>query len=157
MFGRFDLCWILPNHVHDLSRTLVAGLERNDMGRKRIIIAAVGEKGVTYGVGRDGRGTPIPRPLFELIATSKADSWTLTRGGAVAYFSASRRSFKHLERFLERAEALREDLPRLCIGLAEGCLHRKFNWFQLRYDHSNDLPGEERAFANVRAEQTEDG
>ena len=51
------------------------------MHKKRIIIAAVGEKGVNYGNDHN-----MPKEFLELVSTSRADSWTLTRGGAIAYF-----------------------------------------------------------------------
>lgn len=124
------------------------------MSKKRVIVAAVGQKGVTYGVSSHGDGTNMPRQLLELVATSKADSWTLTRGGAVASFSACHRSFRLLEHFVERAEALRDSMPNVGIGIAEGRLNRQFDWFGLKRDFRIDPNAEQRALANVQNDQT---
>ena len=124
------------------------------MSKKRVIVAAVGEKGVTYGMSSCGDGTSMPQEFLDLVATSKADSWTLTGGGAVASFRASHRSFRLLERFVQRAEALRESLPRVGIGIAEGWLDAQFDWFGLKHDWRIAPHAEQRALANVQDEQT---
>ena len=119
------------------------------MFRKRVIVAAIGEKDVQYG-----NGHPMPRIFLELVSTSKADSWTLSRGGAVASFVATRRSIKLLEHFFLRAEILREILPSVRIGVAQGSLPAQFDWFGLKRDYRIDLQAEDCALANVQGPQS---
>jgi hypothetical protein len=120
------------------------------MRRKQIIVAAVGEKGVQYG-----KGNLMPQALLDLVATSKADSWTLTPGGAIAYFLVSRRGLRLLECFLARAEDLRTSLPLLGIGVSDEFLVGQFIWFgRLKPDFRASVQTEQHALANVQGAQT---
>ncbi len=124
------------------------------MRKKRVILAAVGEKGVTYGVS-SGKGTEMPRQLLELVATSKADSWDLTRGGAIAYFLESRQVARLLESFFARAEALQGSMPQLRIGVAQDTLVGQFDWLgRLKRNFRVDALTEKRALDNVQGAQT---
>jgi hypothetical protein len=121
------------------------------MFMRRVIIVAVGEKGVAYG-SREGRG--MPREFLELLDKSQAASWNLTRGGVVAYFGESRRIKRLLKTFCDRAEALRRTIPNLGIGVAHGLAVGQYNILgRLKPDYA-DYAMEQRALDNVQGPQT---
>ena len=124
------------------------------MRRKRIILAAVGERGVTYGVSH-GKGTYMPDQLWELITISGADSCDATRGGAIAYFLESRRVPQLLESFFARTESLRESMPLIGIGVAQETLVGQFDWLgKLRRDFRLDPATMQSALDNIQGAQT---
>ena len=84
------------------------------MWKKRVIVAAIGEKGVRYGNGHS-----MPRVYLVLVEACKTEFYTLTGGGCIIAYTASTRSFRLLERFLSYAEVVREILPGLGIGIGE--------------------------------------
>ena len=95
------------------------------MRRRRTIVAAVGQKGVTYGGGHH-----FPRALLMLVETCKAESYDISRGGMVVSYTASPRGYKMLDQFLSYAEAMREILPDIRIGIAEGFVAARFHRFK---------------------------
>ena len=124
------------------------------MRKKRIILAAVGERGVTYGVSH-GEGTLMPDQFLELLITSGADSYDLTRGGAIAYFLESRRTSKLLENFFTLAEALRGSRPKVGVGVAHETLVGQFDWLgRLKRNFQVDALTEKRALDNIQGVQT---
>ena len=84
------------------------------MWKKRVIVAAIGEKGVRYGSGHG-----MPRILLELVSSRGAPFFDYRPGGCLIAYPVSARSFGLMERFLSDAEAARETLPALSIGIAE--------------------------------------
>ena len=120
------------------------------MRKKRIIIAAVGEKGVSYGNHHS-----MPKEFLELVSASGADSWTLTGGGAIAYFLDSRRVGGLLQRFFVRAESLRESMPLLGIGVTQEYLVGQFDWLgRLKRNFHVDIVVEQRALDGIQGAQT---
>ena len=96
----------------------------------------------------------MPQSFLELVASSKASSWTLTTGGAIAYFVESRRAFKLLECFFARAEALRESLPQIGVGVADEHLAGQFGWFgRLKKNFKVSAQTEQCALAGIQGEQ----
>ena len=89
--------------------------------KRRTIVAALGQKGVRYGVGAipDG-GRYFPRALLIWVTACKAESYDIGRDGLVVSYTACPRGYGLLEEFLSSAEAVREILPDLCIGISEG-------------------------------------
>jgi hypothetical protein len=59
-----------------------------------------------------------------------------------------------LEHFLSCAEAMREILPDLAIGIAEGFVPARFRWFGLRPDFTIDNQAAQRAREGIQGEQT---
>ncbi|MFO1511493.1 MAG: hypothetical protein U1F83_01035 [Verrucomicrobiota bacterium] len=128
------------------------------MRSKKIILAAVGERGVRYGV-RCGVGfivgTYMPKQLLELVTTCSADSYDLTRGGAIAYFLESRRVAQLLQSFFARAESLRASMPRLGVGIAQEILVGQFDWLgKLKSDFRVDPVTERCVLNNIQGAQT---
>jgi len=125
------------------------------MRKRQTIIAALGQKDVHYGVGAipDG-GRYFPRALLLLVEACKAESYDLRRGGLVVSYTASPRGYTLLKQFLSYAEAMREILPDLCIGISEGFVPARFRWFGLRPDLAIDDQAAERALERVQGEQT---
>jgi hypothetical protein len=121
------------------------------MFTRRVIIVAVGEKGVVYGSG----DRSMPQEFFDLLDESRAASWTLTRGGAVAYFADSRRTKHLLKSFFDRAEKLRESIPSLGIGVAHYLAIGQYNLFgRLKRDFDVNYSVEQNALDNVQGAQT---
>jgi len=89
-----------------------------------------------------------------LVEACKPESYTLCSGGCVVSYSVSPRSLKLLEKFLSYAEAVREILPALGIGMAAGSVAASFRWFGLKPDFTIDPQAEERALAGVQGAQT---
>jgi hypothetical protein len=122
----------------------------SEMFTKRVIIVAVGQRKITYGASG---GPPMPREFLQLMDGSHAASWTLTRGGAVAYFSESRSMKRLLKSFFGRAEALRGAIPNLGIGVAHRLAVGRYNIFgRLKRDYA-DYAIEQRAIDNVQGTQ----
>ena len=119
------------------------------MRKRRVIVAAVGEKGVRYGNDHS-----MPRMFLILVETCRPESYTVTGGGCVVSYTACRRSFRSLEQFFAYAEAMREILPSLGIGVAEGWVRSRFLWFGLKRDFTIDPQAEERALGGVQGVQT---
>jgi hypothetical protein len=120
------------------------------MRKKRIILAALGEKGVTYG-----KGTSMPREMVLLVISSGADSFLLTSGGAIAYFLESRRVAQLLVRFFGRAEDLRASMPQLGIGVADEILAGQFDWLgRLKRNFRIDRLTEQQALDGIQGPQT---
>ena len=122
------------------------------MLKRRTIMAALGQKGVHYGNLTPGSRS-FPRALLILVETCKAESYDINRGGLVVSYTASARGFKLLEEFISCAEAMREILPTLCIGISEGFVPARFRWFGLRPDFTIDDQAAERALNRVQSEQ----
>jgi hypothetical protein len=121
------------------------------MRKRRTIVAALGQKGVTYGVSG---GHYFPRSLLILVESCKAESYDISRGGMVVSYTASPRGYKLLAQFLSCAEAMREILPDLGIGISEGFVPARFRWFGLRPDFTIDTQAAERARERIQGEQT---
>jgi hypothetical protein len=120
------------------------------MRKKWIIVAAVGERGVVYGNDHN-----MPMPLIELVSSCNADCWTATAGGAIAYFLQSRRASERLECFFARAEALRESLPLLGVGIARVYSTDQLNWLgRLKRYFRVDAQTEQCALAGIQGAQT---
>ena len=119
------------------------------MRKRRTIVVALGQKGVTYGDGRY-----FPNALMILVESCKAESYDLSRRGMVVSYTASPRGYKLLDQFLSYAEAMREILPDLGIGISDGFVPARFRWFGLRPDFTIDDQAAERARERVQGEQT---
>ncbi len=124
------------------------------MRKRRTIIAALGQKGVRYGVGATPGERYFPRALLILVTACKAESYDISHGGLVVSYTASPRGFKLLGQFLSYAEAMREILPDLGIGISEGFVPARFRWFGLQPDFTIDPQAAERARERVQGEQT---
>jgi hypothetical protein len=124
------------------------------MRKRRTIVAALGQKGVRYGVGATAGGRYFPRALLILVEFCRAESYDISRGGLVVSYSASPHAYKLLAHFLSCAEAMREILPDLGIGISEGAVPARFRWFGLRPDFTIDPQAAERALERVQGEQT---
>ena len=124
------------------------------MRTRRTIVAALGQKGVRYGVGVNPDGRYFPRALLILVTACRAESYGISHGGLVVSYTASPRGYKLVERFLSYAEAMREILPDLGIGISEGVVPARFRWFGLRPDTTIDPQAAERARERVQGEQT---
>jgi hypothetical protein len=123
---------------------------------KRFIVLVFGERGVRYGVGRDGQGSYVPRPLMELLYSEKLDNGGLSRYGCEAFFRYSRLNLQKVERLVAGAERLREtQFPALGIGLAQGRITCQRNWLgRLKRFFNPDDETLNRAYAAVRGPQT---
>lgn len=97
----------------------------------------------------------MPIPLIELVFASKADSWTLTQGGAIAYFLESRRVARLLDCFFAHAESLRDSMPLLGVGVAQDYLVGQINWFgSLKRNFKVNALTEQRALDGIHGAQT---
>jgi hypothetical protein len=96
---------------------------------KRFIVLAFGERGVRYGVDSKGHGSPIPRPLVELLYSEKLDNGGLCEFGCEAFLRYSRLNIRKVVRLVAGAEHLRDiQFPTLGIGLVHSRLTGQFNW-----------------------------
>ena len=123
---------------------------------KRFIVLVFGERGVRYGVGRDGRGSYVPRPLMELLYSKKLDNGGLSRFGCEAFLRYSRLNLRKVERLVAGAERLREtQFPALGIGLVHGRITGQRNWLgKLKQFFNPDDNTLNRAYAAVQCPQT---
>jgi hypothetical protein len=123
---------------------------------KRCIVLVFGERGVRYGVGRDGQGSYLPRPLMEFLYSFGIDSGGLCRVGCEAYFAYSRTNLRKIERMVTGAERLREtQFPSLGIGLAHGRVTGQCNWLgRLKRGFTPEMETIEKAYAGVNGLQT---
>ena len=120
------------------------------MSNQWLIIVAIGEKGVRYG-----KNCSYLRPIVELLHSSDADSWSLTRQGAVVYFLQSQRAFKRIESFFAQLETLRNAIPQIGIGLAREIVHCRFNWFGLvKQEIENNYELENQALERAQGPQS---
>jgi hypothetical protein len=124
------------------------------MWNKRVIAAAIGEKGVRYGNAHQ-----MPRIFLVLVDVCKAEFCDLSSGGCVVAYRASSRSFRLLERFISYAETVREILPGLGIGIAECRAPVRYRLFRrprfrlkAQVDISREM--EEQVLARVQDSQT---
>jgi hypothetical protein len=124
------------------------------MWNKRIIVAAIGEKGVRYGNGRQ-----MPKIFVGLVDACRADFYDVSSGGCILGYTASKRSFKLMRSFISYAEALREILSGIGIGISECRVPVRYRlvrrpYFRLkpRFEICRDT--EEQVLARVQGSQT---
>ena len=109
---------------------------------------------MTYGIIK-GSGIGIPPQLVELIRAPEVRHFNLTRGGVIVYFVESRQVRRLLERFIARAEALRDSFPLLGIGVAQETLAGQFDWLgRLKRNFKVAALTEQCALEGIQSAQT---
>jgi hypothetical protein len=119
------------------------------MWKRRVIVAAIGEKGVRYGNARS-----MPRIFLVLVEACRAEFYDLHSGGCVLAYAASSRSFRLMEQFISYAEAAREILPELGIGITECRVPVRYRLSDFKPRFHVDQEIQERALSGIQGSQT---